>query len=89
MSCSHVKSYVNFLTWLLIGIVHSWAANQEPACLLTQLLAMTTAHKFPSQEGHIEEDQHQPITDRLQCGEGAPAEESEVPSVKQGLARDR
>ena len=30
-------------------VVHSCAANQEPACLLTQLLTITTAHKFPSQ----------------------------------------
>ena len=26
------------------------AANQEPACLLTKLLTMTTTYKFPSQE---------------------------------------
>ena len=31
-------------------VVHSCAANQEPACLLTQLLTMTTAHKFQSLE---------------------------------------
>ena len=29
-------------------VVHSCAANQEPACLLAQLLTMTTTHKFPS-----------------------------------------
>ena len=29
-------------------VVHSCAANQEPAGLLTQLLTMTTTHKFPS-----------------------------------------
>ena len=28
--------------------VHSCVANQEPACLLTQLLTMTTTNKFPS-----------------------------------------
>ena len=32
--------------WL---VFHSCAANQEPACFLTQLLTMTTTHKFPSQ----------------------------------------
>ena len=40
-----VKSWVNLTSdWLF----HSCAANQEPACLLTQLLTMTTTHKFPS-----------------------------------------
>ena len=44
-----VRSWVNLLTWLLIGCSLLSAANQEPACLLTQLWTMTTAHKFPSQ----------------------------------------
>jgi len=44
-----VKSCVNSLTWLLIGYSRSCAANQEPACMLTQLLTMTTTHEFPSQ----------------------------------------
>ena len=51
MSCSHVKSGVNLLTWLLIGCSSSCAANQELACLLTQFLTMTTTHKFPSLDG--------------------------------------
>ena len=29
-------------------IVYTYTANQEPACLLTQLLTMTATHKFPS-----------------------------------------
>ena len=45
-----VKSWVNLRTWLLIG---SCAANQEPACLFTQLLTMTTTHKFPSLAGDV------------------------------------
>ena len=58
MSCSHVKRWVNLLTWLLIGCFYSCVANQEPACLLlTQLLTMTTTHKFPSlgDDGLVEE----------------------------------
>ena len=39
--------------WL---VVHSCVANHERACLLTQLLTMTTTHKFPVQglEGVVE-----------------------------------
>ena len=29
-------------------VVRSFAADQEPACLLTQLLTMTTTYKLPS-----------------------------------------
>ena len=43
-----VKSWINFLSWLLIGCSCSCIANQKPACLLTQLLTMTSTHKFPS-----------------------------------------
>ena len=45
MSCSHVESWVNLVTWLLI-VFYSCAANQEPACLLTQLLTTTAIQKF-------------------------------------------
>ena len=59
MSCSQVKKSVNLLTWLLIGCSSSCAANQEPACLLTPLLTMTTTHKFPSQAKHpVGDDDH-------------------------------
>ena len=34
-------------------VVHSIAANQEPPCLLTQLLTMTTTQKFPSLVGVV------------------------------------
>ena len=36
VNCGHVKSCVNLLSWLLIG-----------CSLLTQLMIMTTTHKFP------------------------------------------
>ena len=36
-------------------VVHSYAANQEPAYLLTQLLTMTTTDKFPSLERGVAE----------------------------------
>ena len=48
ISCSHLKSCVNLLTWLLIGC----AANQKPACLLTQFLTMPKTPKFSSLAGH-------------------------------------
>ena len=45
-----VKSWVKLLTRRLICflVVYSCAANQESACLSTQLLTMTITHKFPS-----------------------------------------
>ena len=53
LSCCHVKSWVNLLTWLLRSVFHSCAANQEPAYLLTQILTITTTHKFPSRGAFI------------------------------------
>ena len=41
---SRVVSTCCLGSWLAF---HSCAANQEPACLLTQLLTMTTTQKFP------------------------------------------
>ena len=38
----------------MIGCPLLCAANQEPACLLTQLLTMTTTYEFPSLGGEEE-----------------------------------
>ena len=38
-------------------VVHSCVANQEPPGLLTQLLTMTTAQKFPSQVLEVEAEE--------------------------------
>jgi len=46
MSCSHCQQLGQLAD--LNSVVHSCVANQEPACLLTQLLTMIIAHKFPS-----------------------------------------
>ena len=43
-----VKKWVNLLTWLLIGCSLLCSQSGAMTCLLTQLLTMTTTHKFPS-----------------------------------------
>ena len=48
MSCSHCQELGQ-----LSDLASDWLftlVNQKPACLLTQLLTITTTHKFPSLE---------------------------------------
>ena len=52
-----VKSWVNLLTWLLIGCLLLYSQSGASSCLLTQLLTLTTTQKFPPLGAH-ELDQH-------------------------------
>ena len=49
MSLSHDQELGQLAAWPGFWlVVHSCVANQQPACLLTYLLTITTTHKFPS-----------------------------------------
>ena len=48
MSCSQCQELLGQVADLASDcFVQSWGADQEPACLLTQLLTTTTTHKCP------------------------------------------
>ena len=53
MSCSHVNSCVNLLSWLLIGCSLLWSPSWASLLVDTILFTMTTTHKFPSLEGEL------------------------------------
>ena len=52
MSLSHCQELGQFLDLASELVVPTCVANQDPAHLLTQVLTMTTTHKFPSLRAH-------------------------------------
>ena len=49
MSCSHNQELCQLADLTSEWLFTLFIANQEPACLLTHFLTMTTTHKFPCQ----------------------------------------